>query len=350
MNPSVWITKRRGKKGVSHVVRWIEPETGKNPQRTFRTLALARDFAADLRKKLASNEYQPSVKISYGEWVKRHLAYMESSPEIDVAAKTIAGHGEALDALGRACKPKDPSSIAPRMIREFQRMQLKKGLTAGTVNKHIAAIRSALSYAVRAGVLPANKLLGPHRLMLREPSKTVRNLEVGEVTALMNVTTDLRHKTAISLAYYHGLRRGEICRLRGDDVDLQERRLKIVDRPDGHTKNRASRSIALRDETALLLAKLVRHSPNEYVFDEPETLFWSFDKWFKRLVDAAGLDHCTLHDLRKTCNTAMKEAGVPEEAAMQVLGHESPMVNRRHYTAPLTKQQRLAVDSIPSVG
>ena len=74
------------------------------------------------------------------------------------------------------------------------------------------------------------------------------------------------------------------------------------------------------------------------------------DKWFGKLVKRAGIDHCTLHDLRKICNTGIKDAGVSEEATMQVLGHSTFDVNRRHYTGVLTEQQKIAVDSIPSVG
>ncbi len=67
------------------------------------------------------------------------------------------------------------------MIRVFRLKLLDEGLAARTINKHIAAIRSALSYAVRAEVVPTNKLFGPHRLFLRVEWKTPRILEVGEV-------------------------------------------------------------------------------------------------------------------------------------------------------------------------
>ncbi len=115
---------------------------------------------------------------------------MRNSPDIEVAPKTIAGHKEALAALERVCKPKSPLDITPKMIRVFRRSQLENGLTARTINKHIAAIRSALTYAVRAEIVPTNKLLGPHRLSLKTEQKVPHTLEVGEVTALMNVAAD----------------------------------------------------------------------------------------------------------------------------------------------------------------
>ena len=127
-------------------------------------------------------------------------------------------------------------------------------------------------------------------------------------------------------------------------------RLEVVDRPEEHTKTRVGRSIALRKETAELLAQLCVQRVNAYVFEKPGTFYWSFDKWVPKLLKAAGLDHFTLHDLRKTCNTLMKENGVPAEAAMQILGHSTAAVNQRYYTGILTEQQRNAIDSLPSVG
>ena len=99
------------------------------------------------------------------------------------------------------------------MIQKFRQTQTQDGLPPRTVNKRIAAIRSALSYAVRSEIVRTSKLLGPHRLFLREEQKTIPVLEVGEVVALMNAATCLKHQAVICLAYYHGLRRNEICRL-----------------------------------------------------------------------------------------------------------------------------------------
>ena len=106
---------------------------------------------------------------------------LRNSPDIDLADKTISGHKEALEHLVRVCNPKSPIEINPKMIRVFRLKLLDEGLAARTINKHIAAIRSALSYAVRAEVVPTNKLFGPHRLFLRVEWKTPRILEVGEV-------------------------------------------------------------------------------------------------------------------------------------------------------------------------
>ncbi|MFH1613835.1 MAG: tyrosine-type recombinase/integrase [Planctomycetota bacterium] len=347
---SIWITKRRGKRGMRYLIRWIDPCTGKNPAKTFRRMEDAREFQAKLQQDFRNNEYHIPVKISYDEWVIKHLEDLTNSPDIDLAPKTIAGHKEALMALGKACNPKNIIDITPKTIRYFRQIQLKKGLTPRTVNKHISAIRSALSYAVRAEIIPANKLLGPHRLFLHDERKIPQILTVDEVKAILIAAGDLRHKAAISLAYYHGLRRGEIAYLKWMDVDFEQGKLCVVNREDARTKTRKSRSVSLRHETAEILAELCVQRTNEYIFEKPKTFYYSVDKWFENLIKKAGIKDCTLHDLRKTCNTLMKDAGVAPEVAMQVLGHSTYIVNERYYTGMLTEQQKAAVNSVPSIG
>ena len=124
----------------------------------------------------------------------------------------------------------------------------------------------------------------------------------------------------------------------------------MVSREDARTKTRRSHVVALRRETADLLGKMYRDRVNRYVFINPSAFYWACGKWFPLLVEQAGLDHYTLHCLRKTCNTQMLDSGISQEAAMQVLGHSTPEVNRQHYTGTLTRQQRVAVDALPSIG
>ena len=85
----------------------------------------------------------------------------------------------------------------------------------------------------------------------------------------------------------------------------------------------------VRRETACLLNKLHKQRVNEYVFENPKSFYWSCSKWVGKLVGLAKIEYCTLLDIRKTCNTLMKDAGVSLEAAMQVLGHASLTVSQR---------------------
>ena len=98
-------------------------------------------------------------------------------------------------------------------------------------------------------------------------------------------------------------------------------------------------------------AKFVVKAPiNDYVFTTPKAFYWGCGKWFPRLVKKAGIDPCTLRNLRRTCSTLIQEAGFSRETAMQVLGQTSAQVNMDYYTGVLIRQQRIAIDSLPSIG
>jgi integrase len=283
-------------------------------------------------------------------WKDKHLENLETSIDIDLSKGTIETQRIALNKLGEICKPAKLADIDPKMIKMFRRVLLNKKASPNTINKHIRTIRSALSYAVRDGYIQSNKLVGPHRLELSCNKVRGRVLEIGEVTALMNAAKSLRDKLVLSLAYYHGLGKGEIVWLRWQDVDVQENRLTVTDQ-EGHklkTKNR-TRSVALRSETAELFKELYPDRVNLHVFENPNKAYNDIKNLVPILAKEAELDPSTLHDLRRTCNTAMKDAGVSEEVALQVIGNTT-IVNRKHYTAELKAQQRLAVDSLPSVG
>ncbi|MFC1782295.1 tyrosine-type recombinase/integrase [Planctomycetota bacterium] len=347
---SVWITKRKGKKGIRYLVRWIEPGTGKNPGKTFRRLEDAQEYMVKLRKDFSEGTYCGSVKTNFREWIELHIKTMQESQRKKRAPKTIKSHREALEALDKLCKPKTINSVSVIMIDGFCENLLRQGYSPHTVNKMTRTIKSALTYAKRAGLISRNVLKDEDITVEAEP-KEVKPLEVGEVTALMNAATDIRHRVVISIAYYHGLRRGEICWLSWQDVNLEDCSLKIqVGSETGKTKTKRSRWVALRQETAYLLSKLYLARTNGYVFTNPKTFYWACGKWFPELVSAAGLDHYTLQNLRQTTNTLIQDEGHSQAAAMQVLGHTTQRVNRNHYTGTLKRQQRIVVDSLPSVG
>lgn len=134
-------------------------------------------------------------------------------------------------------------------------------------------------------------------------------------------------------------------------MDIEEFRFDIVSREGIHrNKKRNARTIALRPESAKLLHCLYQDRVNEFMFINPRTYYNLSGTHFRKLVKKSGIDHCTLHDLRKTCNTTMQDKGISREVAMQVFGHTSAQVNQQFYTGILTEQQRLAINSLLSVG
>ena len=68
---------------------------------------------------------------------------------------------------------------------DFRSQRLELGVAPATVNKDLRQIKSALSYAVDAGLLRANPLLRWKQMMLREPDKQTRVIESNEFAKLL---------------------------------------------------------------------------------------------------------------------------------------------------------------------
>lgn len=113
-----------------------------------------------------------------------------------------------------------------------------------------------------------------------------------------------------------GARREEMAALRWDDVDFQWRKLTLAD------KVEATRTIPLSPYLAQTLATLPR--VGEYVFASASKTGRIADvraAHLKALRDA-GIDHLTVHGLRRSFSLLGEAAGAPAGAIAQVMGHK----------------------------
>ncbi len=63
------------------------------------------------------------------------------------------------------------------------------------------------------------------------------------------------------MALNTGLRRGELFRLRWEDIDLEGRKIKV-----SRTKNNEYRIVPINEELLVELKKLSRHPDSEFIF------------------------------------------------------------------------------------
>ena len=129
---------------------------------------------------------------------------------------------------------------------------------------------------------------------------------------------------------FGALRRAEVLGLRLDDLKIAERRVFIANGKGGHQRlvpvsARFFNSVAnyLRDERPKKAATdrvfVVLKGPNT---GSPLSLK-GLDQIVVSARDRAGLEHCTCHELRHTCLTRLREAGMSLEAIQAQAGHRS---------------------------
>lgn len=153
------------------------------------------------------------------------------------------------------------------------------------------------------------------------PSNTRRTdaLEAAQVPGWWAGVEQLNNRTAsayLRALLLTGARREEMAALKWADVDFQWRKLTIAD------KVEATRVIPLTPYIAQMLATLPR--VNEFVFASAGKVGRIADvrASHSKAMTEAGINHLTIHGLRRSFSLLGEAAGAPAGAIAQVMGHK----------------------------
>lgn len=230
------------------------------------------------------------------------------------------------------------------------------GRTAGQVYTLLVQICRA---AVRAGHMersPMDAILRPFHVPT--PTAWWAPEDAARFLRLRELALD-PHLVVWALALTCGLRRGELCGLQWQDIDLGQCTITVarqrITLADGRTvaappKSRSSaRTLAI---PADLSAWLADHRPGTggYVAISATTgrpiTPSGLDQAWRRAVRASGMRPITLHGCRHTCGAAAVRAGVAMRVLQDIMGHSSDAITSQIYAHVDTHAQRAALDSI----
>jgi len=233
-----------------------------------------------------------------------------------------------------------------------------------TIAHHRAVLRLGLNRAVRQRLLVRNPAAGRSIELPDATWHGQKPLTLDEARRLLATSADSRWHALWRTALVTGLRQGELLGLTWDDLQgpsltvtgQMQRRGKAWVR--GATKSaRALSRIALDPAT---VAVLERHRIR---MGEERTDDWRYfghvfvtpkgePPWpseilyaFHAACDAAGIARRRFHDLRGSTATIMRDLGVPEDARMARLGHETTDM-ARHYGRASESRDRDAVERL----
>ena len=201
------------------------------------------------------------------------------------------------------------------------------------------------------------------RPVFRRKNKPVEVLTRKEQAGLLSVLcqkTD-KAKAAAVLCLYTGLRLGELCALKWEDIDVEHgvifvsRTVQRLSTEGGKMKTAllettpkseySRREIPLSSMISGLIAEI--HHDGKYVFGkdkpmEPRTL----QNHFKRLLKKAGLKHKNFHILRHTFATNCIEGGADIKSLSQILGHSDVQISLNRYVHPSMDSKRRCLESL----
>jgi integrase/recombinase XerD len=251
---------------------------------------------------------------------------------------------------------KDPVEVTAADVFEFLAHQRgdrtvirladrESGLSARTIARRLSSVSGLYAYLVARGDTSVQANPVPRGLLTRRQGGTIRSRtaplvrvprtlprilppeEAGRLVAALRTHRDQAMVLAMLLA---GLRRCEVLGLRFEDVLVADRRLVVVEGKGGHHRvvpaaNRFFDSLGtyLHDERPAAACTdrvfVVLKGPRRGLPLSAEGLDEILDGARRR----AGLEHATCHQLRHTCLTRLREAGMALEAVQAQAGHLS---------------------------
>jgi integrase len=196
---------------------------------------------------------------------------------------------------------------------------------ADTVRRELAIVHHCLRLAAEEwGIaMPCNPV---SQIKMPSPGRArERRVTPAELERLLAGATGRAPwlSAIIRLALETGMRRGELLAIRGVDVDLATRTLRVTTAKNGHP-----RSVPLSSAALELLGNMTRSG--EMVF--PVTAN-AFRLAWERLKRRAGVSGLRFHDLRHEAISRFFEKGLSMPEVAAISGHRDPRMLMR-YTHP----------------
>ena len=207
------------------------------------------------------------------------------------------------------------------------------------MNRMLALMKRIYNLAMREELVDKNPCFKVS--MLPENNKRDRVISHEEFQKLLSYLP-AHAAQIVTVAYYTGMRAGEIFNLTWDKVNLKEG---YIDLGAEDTKTGEPRRIYLNEVLKDLFSELgkVRQIGHNFVFTYRGNPLKSIKDSFKKGCKEAGIKDLRFHDLRHTFNTNMRKAGIDRSVIMKIMGHKSTSMFQRYNTVD-TEDIRIAMD------
>ncbi|MCU1336357.1 MAG: phage integrase protein breaking and rejoining enzyme [Bryobacterales bacterium] len=220
---------------------------------------------------------------------------------------------------------------------QFRRAQ-KRPPTNATINRELAYVRRAMKLGAQHD--PPLVLHVPRFEMLPEADAREGTLSHDQYRAVRDLLPNYA-RVALVVAYHTGARKGELCQIRKDRIDLKARRIEL---PGRTTKTKRPRFLPIYGDMGPELDMAISSGNKGCPFliqrDGEPVKDW--EKAWVTACKAAGLPGTLFHDLRRTALTHMIEAGLSEKEAMEISGHRTRSVFDRYHIVSERRLREMA--------
>ncbi len=190
-------------------------------------------------------------------------------------------------------------------------------------NRTRSLIHSIYEFGRRTGFVPEG-MGNPASLTTkyREEKRTryVQESEMGPLLEAINEEPNPHLRAFFKLCLMTGCRRNELLTLRWADVSFERKEIRLV-----RTKNDEVRFVPLSAPALQIMQTLPRAHGSPWVFPSERNTGQPIKepKWaWKRILERAGIENLTIHDLRRTVASWLISSGTPVEVIRVLLGHK----------------------------
>ena len=363
---------------------------GKRKTKRFQRKADARAFIDSLMTSQKQSSLSSAGRIevlTVGEWVDRWLEKY-ARPAIKLSTycsyeQYVRGHIKPL--LGA----KYLNALTAEDLQDFfndraknGNLKGKGGLSPKTLTNLRNMLHLAFSQAVKNKLIQEN--LVESVVLPKVRAQEMRVLSREEQDRLILAARRAPEPAAFGIVFdlFTGLRIGELCGLRWENVDMERRAFKVCE-----TRNRlpnfdpsietstsvhtvkstktdnSRRTVYIMDGLfqdlleyraiqMSIIAKYPAYNLDGYVFCqengqpyEPRT----YQDLFKRCVRQAGIADANFHSLRHTFATRALEQGMDVVTLSRLLGHANPSITLDKYGHAMDDHKRLSVERLEGV-
>lgn len=352
----------------------------RTPERIKEFLEKDQDLKADLKaKRAAHHAFDFALRHTTGNGLgsKTARGFIEGWLERtkgEVSPATLAKYEQAAKLFLAALEGKadqDMGTIRQDDIARFRDAQAKR-VARSTANVLLKIVRIIFVAAEADGVIPRSEAKHVKRLKVRNEQSSRRAFTLPEMKTILAQCDD-EWRSLVLFGFYTGQRLGDLAALTWQNLDLSQKELRLSSRKTG-------RAVVIP-----LAAPLLQHIEQLPAGDDPKQPVHPrafelvlrhgragvLSNHFGDILAAAGLTEArthkaeegkgkgratrravseiSFHSLRHTNVSLLKNAGVSDAVAQDLVGHESAEVSRL-YTHIDDKAKREAVNKLPVIG
>jgi integrase len=351
----------------------------------FRTQKEAKDAAAAVHVEVSQHTFVLEQDITFCNFAKDWLA----GYSIQVKKSTVRVRAHEIDKLKHYFNLIKLKDITKKQYQDSLINMQKNGFASNTIAGVHGTARMIFKKAVELDVIkkdPTEFARPPRKVEtledIEKENDVPKFLEKGELTTFLRIAHDAGLKsdyTIFLVLAYTGLRAGELCALKWQDIDFNEKTIKITRtyyNPLNNLTNyelqppktKASRRTITVSERVTKELEIHRAKQNKFKILNrdrwhDEDFVFALEKYpgypiyikkienrMSRLLKISELNESlTPHSLRHTHTSLLAEAGVSLEEIMERLGHTDDDTTRKvylHVTKDMKKEAAKKFDNL----